>query len=177
MIKQIDFSDAAKKMAEIGFNPATPGSDLPWNTGALIYDFENETSGASLFGIARFVRSLIANDTKSVILLSELRVWPSEHDILLIDSVLTSYAGLKYLPPDGTFLYCNGGDGEKVATICHLVILFGWEISIWLSCPKTQVDISHDGRISVFLSEGVEESCRTFVDISGGRIPKVIVER
>lgn len=176
MIKKVTYSDAAKKMMEIGFDPATLGSDLPWNIGALIYDFENETSGASLFGIARFVRSLIANDTKVVILLSELRVWPSRHDVLLIDSVLVNCAGLKYLPPDGTFLYCSGEEREKVTTLCHLAFLFGWEVSLWLSYPKTQVDISHDGRISVFLSEHIEEKRRAFVEISGGREPEFIVE-
>lgn len=172
MIKEMPVELAKVKMHDLGFSFRE--NEEEWHETSLGYAFENDAVSKSLLGIAKFVSAVYQRHGEAVVSLSLLRVWPSSHDKFLIDILLKDFIEIGYLPADGTLLHISGEESDRVATIFHLAMLSGWEITMWLGDPRVQIHLDHDAEIQIFAATQSDRWIADFKDFSGGRMLTVL---
>ena len=158
---------------DLGFDKEELEGVDPWYDKILSYSFANDKVVPPLFRIAKAIEKIYTRQPKAVICLSEIRIWPSSHDKLLIDLFFSSISNSPGMPPDGTMIECDASDGIRVVTLFHLAMLFGWDMTLWLGSPKMQIDLGHHGVLEIYAACNTDQLSADFNDLSGGRVLEI----
>ena len=150
------------------------GRSDTWYAGHYLYAFEGDTVARSLFPIARFAGNMAAERGAAAVVLSSLRVWPSSQDVGLITSFLRCSAGIEGgLPPDGTILLVEAGEGAALASLLHMAMISGWDCEVYCQEPGLQIEIDHDGVIRFFVADAGDEFPRAFAEHTSRELKRI----
>lgn len=113
------------------------------------YCFEDETHCQSPLGIAQFAAQFVSNGQSCLVFVEAINIWPSSQDHFLVTSFCDKAIGGEALK-DGMWLSVDSFEQGALATLVHLSMILGWDVSFYNVNSLVSVAVDHDSNISFF---------------------------
>ena len=132
------------------------------------YVFESDDRTRSLFPLSRLVCDASQVDGTALGVVNDTMVWASGRDEFLIESVLRSCFGDRWVDfGDGAAFSWQTDEVDAATSLVHLAMIFGWDLHLFRPGAGLVAFVSHDGYF--VLKDPGQEIDRRFLELTGAR--------